>query len=83
LRDAAPKPMTMKYYPPGWKVMLNIVKNKMRQHIALINAFWQRETDIKVASLIILNTIEGYKEEENIFEPGLVSFFFKLLLVDY
>jgi hypothetical protein len=47
----------------------------MRQHIALINAFPQRETDLKVASLIISNTIEEYKEEGNILEPGLVSFF--------
>jgi hypothetical protein len=50
-------------------------ENKMRQHIALINAFPQRETDLKVASLIISNTIEEYKEEGNILEPGLVSFF--------
>jgi hypothetical protein len=28
LRDAAPKPTTMKYYPPGWKVMLNIAKTR-------------------------------------------------------
>jgi hypothetical protein len=55
----------------------------MRRHIALINAFPWRETDLKVASFIILNTIEEYKEEENILEPGLVSFFKKLLLVDY
>jgi hypothetical protein len=42
---------------------------------SLINAFPQRETDLKVASLIISNTIEEYNEERNILEPGLVSFF--------
>jgi hypothetical protein len=83
LRDAAPKPTKMKYYPPRWKVMLNIAKNKIRQHIALINAFLLRETDLKVTSLIILNTIKEYKEEGNILDPCLVSFLKKLLLVDY
>lgn len=82
-RDAAPKPTTMKYYPPGWKAMLNIAKNKMRRHIALINAFPRRETDLKVASLIVSNTIEEYKEEGNILEPGSVSLNFYLLIIDH
>jgi hypothetical protein len=47
----------------------------MRRHIALVNAFPQRKTDLKVDSLIILNTIEEYKEERNILEPCLVFFF--------
>src|ERR1700678_640099 len=81
-RDADPKPTTMKYYPSGWKAMLNIAKNKMRRHVALINAFPRRETDLKVASIIISNTIEEYKEEGNTLEPGLVSLNFHLLIIE-
>ena len=80
--DAAPKPTTMKYYPPGWKAMLNMAKNKMRRHIALINAFPRREMDLKVASLIISNAIEEYKEEGSILESGSVLLNFHSLIID-
>jgi hypothetical protein len=49
---------------------------------SLINAFPQRETDLKVASLIISNTIEEYKEERNILEPGFFKNFY-LLIIDH
>ncbi|KAF8816999.1 hypothetical protein BYT27DRAFT_7325725, partial [Phlegmacium glaucopus] len=35
-RDAEPKPITMKYYPPGWQATLETVKNNMRRHVALV-----------------------------------------------
>ncbi|KAF8813368.1 hypothetical protein BYT27DRAFT_7250899 [Phlegmacium glaucopus] len=37
--DAEPKATTMKYYPPGWQAMLEMAKNNMRKHVALVNAF--------------------------------------------
>ncbi|KAF8799595.1 hypothetical protein BYT27DRAFT_7217631, partial [Phlegmacium glaucopus] len=70
-RDAEPKPITMKYYPPGWQAMLETVKNNMRRHVALVNAFPRRETDLKQATLILTNTIAEYQMvADNVLEPG-------------
>jgi hypothetical protein len=33
------KATTLKYYPPSWQAMLELAKNNMRRHIALVNAF--------------------------------------------
>ena len=38
-RDAEAKATTLKYYPPSWQAMLEIAKNNMKKHIALVNAF--------------------------------------------
>ena len=56
-RDADPKSATMKYYPPSWQGVLEMAKNNMRKHIAVVNAFPRRDTDLKDATLILKNTI--------------------------
>jgi hypothetical protein len=70
-RDAEPKPTTMKYYPPGWQAMLETAKNHMRRYVALVNAFPQRETDLKNATMLLSNAITEYEQiEGNVLEPG-------------
>ncbi|KAF8805253.1 hypothetical protein BYT27DRAFT_7339806 [Phlegmacium glaucopus] len=70
-RDAEPKPITMKYYPPGWQAMLETAKNNMRRHVALVNTFPRREMDLKQATLILTNTIAEYQMvADNVLEPG-------------
>ncbi|KAF8800223.1 hypothetical protein BYT27DRAFT_7314444 [Phlegmacium glaucopus] len=60
----------MKYYPPGWQTMLEMAKNNMRRHVALINAFPQRDRDLKEATLILNNTVTEYQRiEGNGLEP--------------
>jgi len=57
--------------------MLEIVKNNMRKHIALVNAFLQRDRDLKEATLILNNSITEYQQiEGNTLEPGLFLFCF-------
>ncbi|KAF8808096.1 hypothetical protein BYT27DRAFT_7211689 [Phlegmacium glaucopus] len=69
-RDAEPKPTTMKYYPPGWQTMLEMAKNNMRRHVALVNAFPRRDRDLKEATLILNNTVTEYQRiEGNALEP--------------
>ncbi|KAF8800630.1 hypothetical protein BYT27DRAFT_7262788 [Phlegmacium glaucopus] len=69
-RDAEPKPTTMKYYPSGWQTMLEMAKNNMRRHVALVNAFPQRDRDLKEATLILNNTVTEYQRiEGNALEP--------------
>ncbi|KAF8808225.1 hypothetical protein BYT27DRAFT_7337869 [Phlegmacium glaucopus] len=71
-RDAEPKPITMKYYPPGWQAMLETAKNNMRRHVALVNAFPRRKTDLKQATLILTNTIAEYQMvADNVLEPDM------------
>jgi hypothetical protein len=70
-RDAVPKSTTMKYYPPCWQAVLEIAKNNMRRHVALVNAFPRRDRDLKEARLILQNTITEYQRTEgNILDPG-------------
>ncbi len=47
---AEPKVTMMKYYPQGWKNMLEMAKNNMRRHVALVNAFPRRDRDLKEAT---------------------------------
>ena len=75
--DAEPKATTMKYYPPGWQAVLEIAKNNMRKHVALVNAFPRRDRDLKEATLILNNTVIEYlRIEGNSLEPGLAIWFF-------
>ena len=70
-RNAEPKSTTMKYYPPRWQAVLEIAKNNMRKHVALVNAFPRRDRDLKEATLILNNTITEYQRKEgNILELG-------------
>lgn len=71
----------MEYYPPRWQVMLQIAKKIMQRHVALINAFPQR--DLKEATLILKNAIDEYQriEGNNTLEPGYFICLFNLLLV--
>lgn len=70
-RDAERKATTLRYYPPGWQAMLEMAKNSMRKHVALVNAFPQRDRDLKDATLILNNTMTEYlRIEGNILEPG-------------
>ncbi|KAF8805695.1 hypothetical protein BYT27DRAFT_7339642 [Phlegmacium glaucopus] len=51
--------------------MLETAKNNMRRHVALVNAFPRRETDLKQATLILTNTIAEYQMvADNVLEPG-------------
>jgi hypothetical protein len=77
-RYAEPKATTMKYYPPGWQAMLEMAKNNMRKHVALVNSFPRRDRDLKEATLILNNTVTEYlRIEGNTLEPGFfVCFFF-------
>lgn len=76
-RDAEPKATTMKYYPPGWQAMLEMAKNNMRKHVALVNAFPRRDKDLKEATLILNNTVTEYlRIEGNTLEPGHFFHFF-------
>lgn len=70
-RDVELKATTMKYYPPGWQSMLEMAKNNMRKHVALVNAFPRRDRDLKDATLILNNTITEYLQiEGNTLETG-------------
>jgi len=81
-RDAEPKATTMKYYPPGWRAMLEMAKNNMRKHVALVNAFPQRDRDLKDATLILNNTVTEYLQiEGNTLEPGCFFCFFTYWLL--
>lgn len=84
-RDADPKSTTMKYYPPSWQAVLELAKNNMRKHIALVNAFPRRDRDLKEATLILKNTITGYEriEGNNVLEPGYLFIFLNLLAIDH
>ena len=62
-KDATPKPTTMKYYPKPWQCMLITAKNKMRRHVALVNAFPERENHLEEATAIISKTISEYREK--------------------
>lgn len=68
--NTKPKSTTMKYYPQSWQAMLEIAKNNMRKYVALINAFPQRDRDLKEATLILKNTITEYQRSGNTLEPG-------------
>lgn len=81
-RDAEPKATTMKYYPPGWRAVLEMAKNNMRKHVALVNAFPQRDRDLKDATLILNNTVTEYLQiEGNTLEPGCFFCFFTYWLL--
>lgn len=83
-RDAEPKSTTMKYYPPCWQAMLEIAKNNMRKHVALVNAFPQRDRDLKEATLILRNTIAEYQRiEGNTLNPGCFFCLFNLFVIDH
>lgn len=83
-KNAEPKSTTMKYYPPCWQAMLEIAKNNMRKHVALVNAFPRRDRDLKEATLILNNTITEYQRKEgNILEPGCFVCLFNLLVIDH
>ena len=76
-RDAEPKATTMRYYPPGWRSMLEMAKNNMRKHIALVNAFPRRDRDLKEATHILNNTITEYLQiEGNTLEEGCYVWLF-------
>jgi hypothetical protein len=76
-KDAEPKATTMRYYPPCWKAMLEMAKNNMRRHVALINAFPRRDRDLKEATLVLNNTITEYLQTEgNSLDPGFFVVFF-------
>ena len=84
-RDADPKSTTMKYYPPSWQAVLELAKNNMRKHIALVNAFPRRDRDLKEATLILKNTITEYEriEGNNVLEPGSLFISLNLLVIDH
>jgi hypothetical protein len=72
--DAEPRPTTMKYYPPGWQVVLEKAKNNMRKHVCLFNAFPRRDRDLKEATLVLNDTIkEHLNVEGNSLEPGMFN----------
>ncbi|KAF8800631.1 hypothetical protein BYT27DRAFT_7216909 [Phlegmacium glaucopus] len=79
-RDAEPKPTTMNYYPPGWQTMLEMVKNNMRRHVALVNAFPQRDRDLKEATLILNNTVFN---EHSSFRQKLKKVIWGIMLAKY
>jgi hypothetical protein len=82
-RDSEPKSTTMKYYPPCWQAVLEIAKNNMRKHVALVNAFPRRDRDLKEATLILNNTIAEYQRiEGNVLDPGYFHYFSNFLVVD-
>lgn len=83
-RDAEPKATTMKYYPPHWQAVLEIAKNNMRKHVALVNAFPRRDRDLKEATLILQNTIAEYERiEGNILEPGHFGYYLNLFVINH
>ncbi|KAF8802115.1 hypothetical protein BYT27DRAFT_7261232 [Phlegmacium glaucopus] len=50
--------------------MLEMAKNNMRRHVALVNAFPRRDRDLKEATLILNNTVTEYQRiEGNDLEP--------------
>lgn len=74
----------MKYYPPCWQAVLEIAKNNMRKHVALVNAFPRRDRDLKEATLILNNTITEYQRiEGNTLDQGSFHFFYTLLVIDH
>ena len=78
--EAEAKATTMRYYPTGWQAVLEIAKNNMRKHVALVNAFPRRDRDLHEATLILNNTVREYLHiEGNSLEPGLLI----LILLTY
>lgn len=76
-RDAEPRSTTMRYYPPCWQAVLEIAKNNMRKHVALVNAFPRRDRDLGEATLILNNTITEYQRiEGNTLDQGSFHLFF-------
>lgn len=73
-----PKPTTLKYYSKPWQSMLMLAKNNMRRHVALVNAFPERDHHLCEAENILIKTITEYKEEhvldDSKFSPFLYSY---------
>jgi hypothetical protein len=64
--------------------MLEIAKNNMRRHVALVNAFPRRDRDLKEATLVLNNTISEYlRTEGNTLDPGRFVVFFNFSVIDH
>ncbi len=67
-------------YPPGWKSLLLIGKQRMARHVALYNAFPEKSKDLKVATMIVSDLIQEYNNEGKELEQGLIFYRFLYVL---
>lgn len=81
-KDAAPKPTTLKYYQGAWQTILITAKNKMRRHVALVNAFPERENHLEEATALITKTISEYREK-GVPLKGKSSLYNQLVISEY
>ena len=73
-------PTTLKHYSQTWQPMLVVAKNYMRRHVALINAFPERDNNLNEAGNILIKTITEYREEFSLDDS---KFFYCYIVTDF
>lgn len=67
----APKPFLLAFYPPLWRKLLDLVKARMRLHIAVKNAFPRLEQGVDgICHEVLIEVIAHFKDKGWEVEPG-------------
>lgn len=67
---------TLKFYPPGWRVVITKAKQYWRLHVATKNPFPNRAEHLEDAAALLTRAINEYQEEDGVLESGLLFFCF-------
>ena len=70
--DGSALPTTLRFYHDNWKVAIEEAKRRFRGYILLQNAFPTRDEHLHEAAHILTEVIEEMKNEEAIFDEGIV-----------
>ena len=75
---------TLKFYPPGWRVVITRAKQYWRLHVATENPFPNCAEHLADAAALLTRAIKEYREEDGILESGSIffRFFVSLILTD-
>ena len=65
-------PTTLRFYRDNWKVAMEEAKRRFRGYVLLQNAFPTRDEHLHEAAHILTEVIEEMKNEEKIFDEGMV-----------
>ena len=69
----------LKFYPPGWWVVIAKAKQYWRFHVATENPFPNHAEHLADATVLLTRAIREYQEEDSILKSGL--FFFSCLFL--
>ena len=70
--DGSALPTTLRFYCDNWKVAIEVGKRRFRGYVLLQNAFPSRDEHLHEATHILTEVIEEMKNEEAIFDEGMV-----------